>query len=163
LLQRHVPACVTSVVGVGRQRAVEQRRICREPGLSSLKDRTPTPPSATFPFPHRAGAPYFRDHRIAAAPRAGFLAAAATDGHVVEGEGVGRGDPERHPLRRQLGRGRITEQAPDLGGHGVEAGRQRQESAVEPNRHRLHEGRPAGKSSVSAGMVTRRAVVHAAA
>ena len=57
-----------------------------------------------------------------------------------------RSSSDRQHQQRQRGGGgelrlrRILEQAPDLGGHGVEAGRQRQDRRRAEQRHRLQEG-----------------------
>ena len=70
------------------------------------------------------------DHRIAAAAENEFLRLQQQDGQQQQRQRGGGGEFE---LRR------ILEQAPDLGGHGVEAGRQRQDRRRAEQRHRLQE------------------------
>ncbi|MHC2431926.1 hypothetical protein ACVIST_008671 [Bradyrhizobium elkanii] len=71
-----------------------------------------------------------RDHRIAAAAEQRLLALQQQDGQHQQRHRGGR---------RELELRRILEQAPDLGRHGVEAGRQRQDRRRAEQRHRLQE------------------------
>ena len=95
---------------------------------SAQRERRPAQPAQ----PHEARrAALAADHRIAAPSQHERLRAQQHHRQHEQRQGGGGG---------QLGLGRVLEQAPDLGGHGVEAGRQRQDRRRAEQRHRLQEG-----------------------
>jgi hypothetical protein len=100
------------------------------------------------------------DARLAVLAAEHRIGAPAED-HVLGAKQHHREDEQRQRRRGgELGLRRILEQAPDLGGHGVEAGRQRQDRGRAEQRHGLQNATsaPASTAGSASGMVTRRAV-----
>ena len=113
------------------ERGVEQREIGQEHRAHQHDHggRQHHPAPAAEPHDARL-AVLAADHRIAAPAEHHVLGAQQDDGEHQERQRGGGG---------QLRLGRKLEQAPDLGGHGVEARRHRQDRRRAEQRHRLQE------------------------
>ena len=116
---------------VRRERGVEQRQIGQEHRTQqhqqAKRQRRPAPLLHLDPARR---AIFAADHRIAAPAENEFLRLQQQDGQQQQRHGRGG---------RQFKLRRILKQAPDLRGHGVEAGGQRQDRGRAEQRHRLQE------------------------
>ena len=123
---------VTGVVALGENAALSSARYGRNTGHSSTSRQNSSAGQrhcCHLDPPRRAI--FAADHRIAASAEEELSGPAAAGS--VSSKQRHRGGGGQFEL------GRILEQAPDLGGHGVEAGRQRQDRRRAEQRHRLKE------------------------
>ncbi len=120
--------------GVRREGRVEQREIGQEDRAAAARPGRSRAPAQRQPFsstqPRRAT--LAADDGIAAAPEDAAFAPCSSS--MVEQQQRHRRGGSQFELRR------ILEQAPDLRGDGVEAGRQRQDRGRAEQGHRLQEG-----------------------